>query len=396
MVTSDTARFPAHMPTELRSGFDQELARSNLAIVSILLPLIAIFEAYNIAAVFLLASGLTTLFNVVYFLLYVVLLCVTLVMWGLKFWIQRQVERRAQLIIHLSFAYSFFIALWSTTITVLDQRGGDSIVVYVITVVTVAIFVYMRPWQVLVLFGVNHAVLLCFFTTFQEGPTNNRGVYINTTVLCVLAICMSLYRYYTKTEDYLNKATITRQNEKIRQINEQLRHMTLTDTLTGLNNRRFFDDVLAEQWRNSRSVALLMLDIDNFKRYNDVNGHQAGDRCLQALADVMREQTTPADYLMRYGGEEFTILLVEEAPQRAMAVADSIRQGMATLALENHGTLGDGRVTVSIGVYVGEPSDAVSLQVGLGLADKALYEAKRMGKNRVVLYQATMSPDHAT
>ncbi len=160
---------------------------------------------------------------------------------------------------------------------------------------------------------------------------------------------------------------------------ETLHRISTQDGLTGLSNRRHFDETLALEWRRaarSRApLSLLLLDIDHFKPYNDAHGHQAGDDLLRRVAQTLREAVhRAADFVARYGGEEFVVLLPETDREHARAIAESLRA-----KIEETG------VTVSIGVATAVATrDSSGVEEIVRNADEALYEAKRSGRNRVV------------
>lgn len=164
-----------------------------------------------------------------------------------------------------------------------------------------------------------------------------------------------------------------------------LRHLAMFDALTRLINRRAFmefaEQELARAQRSGASIALLMLDIDNFKRVNDSYGHQAGDRVLADFADRTRRHLRAGDIFGRYGGEEFCALLTFSTASDAAMIAERIR---AATAYKPLGQI-PATVTVSIGVVGCKNADGVSLDAVIARSDKALYEAKRAGRNRVVV-----------
>ncbi|MBI5612682.1 MAG: diguanylate cyclase, partial [Gammaproteobacteria bacterium] len=164
------------------------------------------------------------------------------------------------------------------------------------------------------------------------------------------------------------------------------------DVLTGLLNRRVFDRRLDEEQRRAqrygKPYALMMIDIDRFKRINDSYGHPAGDAVLKTVGRVLMEQFRDVDIVARYGGEEFTVILPEISGGTAKAVAERVRQAIAGTPF----TLPDGReigVTVSIGVSC-YPNCALDAATAVGTADQALYIAKQAGRNRVLLYRETL------
>ncbi|WP_017926073.1 diguanylate cyclase [Thioalkalivibrio sp. HL-Eb18] len=170
-----------------------------------------------------------------------------------------------------------------------------------------------------------------------------------------------------------------------KQVEQELARQARVDGLTGLANRREFDHQLERECaaRRERSLSLLMIDIDHFKPYNDAFGHQAGDDCLRAVADVIRSiLNRPADVGARYGGEEFACVLADTNPEGGLRVAERIREAVYGLDLKQPDT-DEGRVTISIGVCSVHTRWPVEPKALLRQADEALYRAKRAGRNRV-------------
>jgi diguanylate cyclase (GGDEF)-like protein len=179
-------------------------------------------------------------------------------------------------------------------------------------------------------------------------------------------------------------------------LRERLRGQALRDSLTGLHNRRFLEEVMAQMEaqlaRDGRPVAVLMLDLDHFKSINDTHGHAAGDAVLRSVGLLLTEQLRRSDVACRYGGEELAVLLPGCDLAQAAERADMIRQSVAMLhkAATAHGHKAPlPPVTVSIGVAAA-PQSARQLADALKAADAALYEAKRAGRNRV-----TSAPLHS-
>ncbi|QVL49657.1 MAG: diguanylate cyclase [Thiocapsa sp.] len=170
--------------------------------------------------------------------------------------------------------------------------------------------------------------------------------------------------------------------------NRELAILSTTDSLTGLANRRRFDETLQTECqratRAARPLSLAMLDVDWFKHYNDRYGHQAGDECLRAIAGVLSAQAHRiSDLAARYGGEEFAVIAPDTDAAGMLRLVESIHSALEALALP-HDASPLGRVTVSIGVAVLAPGDMTSPDGLLRLADEALYRAKAGGRNRTV------------
>jgi len=178
-----------------------------------------------------------------------------------------------------------------------------------------------------------------------------------------------------------------RMEDELTQLNRRLTQLAATDGLTGLTNRRTFDGFLRREFEACDEISVLLFDIDNFKGYNDSYGHQAGDRCLQAVAKAISEtSSTTSGLSARYGGEEFAVVLPNTTEAAALKIAEAIRLTVLALGIPNTAS-SRGYVTISAGVAARNRStiDEASL---VGEADTALYEAKRLGRNRSILYSS--------
>ena len=172
-------------------------------------------------------------------------------------------------------------------------------------------------------------------------------------------------------------------------LNSMLTRLSLVDSLTGVANRRNFDRALEKEWRrcfrSGHSLALIMIDVDFFKAYNDGYGHQSGDDCLKQVAHLLREALRrPGDLLARYGGEEFAVVLPETPLAGAVIVAENLRAAIESASLPHgHTRVPGGRVTLSLGVASIVPQSEGAMKDLIDRADRALYRAKAAGRNRV-------------
>lgn len=178
-----------------------------------------------------------------------------------------------------------------------------------------------------------------------------------------------------------------RMEDEVNQLNRRLTQLAATDGLTGLTNRRAFDGFLLRQFECCDEISVLLLDIDNFKSYNDTYGHQAGDRCLQAVAKVIGDATLNTSGLSaRYGGEEFAVVLPDTGEDSALKVAEAIRLNVRSLGIPNS-VSSRGYITISVGVAA-RTEATLDESALVGQADTALYEAKRLGRNRSILHSS--------
>jgi len=167
-----------------------------------------------------------------------------------------------------------------------------------------------------------------------------------------------------------------------------LEQLATRDGLTGLANRRCFDDTLQAEWqralRQQQPLSLLMVDVDNFKQYNDAYGHLGGDECLQRIACAVSNEMRANDLVARYGGEEFAVILPNQSLKGAAIVAERIRCRVEQLHLPNLGSA-QHVVTVSIGAATALAAPGSDPSQLVATADSALYRAKHMGRNRISL-----------
>lgn len=185
---------------------------------------------------------------------------------------------------------------------------------------------------------------------------------------------------------------VAERTQQIATANRRLEELSLTDQLTGLANRRRLETVLSAEWhrahRMATPISLAMIDVDDFKMYNDHYGHPAGDSCLERIAAGLRQQARPTDLVARYGGEEFAIVMPDTELTTALEVAERMRMAVIGLA-EPHPLAADRIVTVSAGVASVVPPNHDRVDALVGSADVELYRAKRSGRNRV-----SGSPEH--
>jgi diguanylate cyclase (GGDEF)-like protein len=186
--------------------------------------------------------------------------------------------------------------------------------------------------------------------------------------------------------------TISERTAELQLANEQLILLSVQDGLTGIANRRMFDNYIVKEWRRAKReqtpLSVILLDVDFFKNYNDTYGHQQGDRCLVAVAGALQQHVRrPADLAARYGGEEFVMVLPNTHAEGAMLLAERVREAVQALKIEHSGSKASPFVSVSLGVATTVPAvdqEETSMDLFLEQADQGLYMAKDQGRNRAV------------
>jgi diguanylate cyclase (GGDEF)-like protein len=175
---------------------------------------------------------------------------------------------------------------------------------------------------------------------------------------------------------------------ELQTVNQKLQQLVHLDGLTGVANRRRFDEYLEQEWqrlaREQQPLSLILCDIDYFKPYNDYYGHQTGDECLQQVAQALNQTAKrPADLVARYGGEEFAIILPHTPSTGAICVAESLRGSVHQLAITHDRSQVSSHITVSLGICTQIPDQSLQPTSMITLADKALYIAKERGRNQL-------------
>jgi len=227
------------------------------------------------------------------------------------------------------------------------------------------------------------------------GPIQTATLLASIVTLMLLAAGMTLMiqeraeHELAQNREVLNQLNVALQDHaaELEAANQKLAELSTTDGLTGLANRRRFDEVLAAEsaraQRSGQPLAILMIDIDWFKKYNDHYGHQAGDVCLKRVASVLKSSARrPSDLVARYGGEEFTVIIVGTDVDEAGGLADALCRSVAALEIPHAQSL-HGKVTISIGFAADVPDQENGGEALLKRADAALYQAKDAGRNQV-------------
>ncbi|MBP2637129.1 MAG: diguanylate cyclase with and Cache sensor [Firmicutes bacterium] len=188
---------------------------------------------------------------------------------------------------------------------------------------------------------------------------------------------------------------VQERTQELQLLNETLYQISVQDGLTEIANRRYFDEFLGREWqrakREQQPVALIMLDVDWFKRYNDTYGHVAGDQCLQKIAEVLQSMAKrPADLAARYGGEEFALILPNTNAAGAEELGNQILEAVRKLGIINETSAAGAVVTVSLGIATCIPSENEGPHKLIRTADQALYHAKEAGRNQLAIADSGM------
>lgn len=229
-------------------------------------------------------------------------------------------------------------------------------------------------------------------TTFTLQPYFFQTIpFYIITIIIIIMLIVGVYTFRVrqlKAREKLLESLVQKRTSELQEANRKLELLSIMDGLTGVFNRRHFNAFLDHEWkravRENAEFSLIMIDIDYFKVYNDTYGHQGGDDCLKQVASVMQVIVNrSSDLVARYGGEEFSIVLPNTDAMGAWRVAEAVRSGIENLHIDHKNSKACPYVTISLGVATCLPSTYDNETLLIADADKALYQAKQEGRNRI-------------
>lgn len=227
---------------------------------------------------------------------------------------------------------------------------------------------------------------------FQYGA-NDYLVKLPDKIELIARIRSHARHYMLQLERNAAFFALREMQKQLQKSNAELERLSSMDGLTGIANRRSFDIALEREWasalRNQTVITLILIDIDYFKPYNDTYGHLKGDECLSTVAKTLNSLATrPTDVFARYGGEEFVLIAPVTHIEGAKQIAENMKKGIEELSLEHKSSKVSDCLTISQGIATLIPTNELTCNDLINFADKALYEAKKSGRNRYIVYQA--------
>lgn len=283
--------------------------------------------------------------------------------------------------VHVAVAASL---LFGVIITLVDQLAMPSITPYVIANVAVGVIFLINPLHTLNIYIVGYLIYYFGMGILQPDASILLSNRINGITTTVLGILLAIILWSSNVKNLKQKNFIICQQKELEKINDELQYLASHDSLTGLLNRRCFEDKVSSEilriQRYEQESALLILDIDNFKEINDKYGHPVGDSILQGFSSLIKAELRETDVFARIGGEEFAILLINTDVEAGRRVAEKIRGLIEkeTFVIDNQ----EVHLTVSIGVTSMDDGTENYAEI-YRFADRALYRAKTQGKNKI-------------
>lgn len=374
---------PMPFPPDQEKQFRQQIETHFRSFLWIPVGLILLMQLFNIGFV-LHYNNFSTLTraSLVYLCFYIFLLVFSVAL--LPFLIRK--KQRVGLLMQMQTLYVLCLLLWGACVTIYDQRVSTNISVYLVIGMSVAVLSYLPPLLSVSAFTAAQILLLVGIPIFS-GPEGNDfyGRFLNLFIVNIMAAFISCYRYHVLRTDFQNNWIISEQNREIREKNTELDYWAHHDSMTGLSNQRFLTACVRKIISQADNpVAVCMMDIDDFKSYNDHFGHIRGDECLVRIAKAMELQITEGN-LFRYGGEEFLLLLPQADEARALETAARLRAAVDALKIPAPGP--GTSVTISAGFACSPIFSEEDWEKLINKADSALYQAKNGGKNQLVRFQ---------
>lgn len=346
----------------------------------------------------------------IYLILYIILFVASSLMLVYMNWFERKKNVTEKQFTWFRFGllcFVVFFLLWGTVVTLVDQKEYGHVMAFAVNVMCVSILFHASNRTMLSLYILPVSVLLIGMPFFQESNEILIGHYINLSVFLFFCWLASRMLYNSYSSNFFNKMLLTesntilaakmdeneRINKELAEVNEQLKKMTLVDELTRIPNRRGFQAYIQEVLEaatQDRKLAILMVDIDAFKLFNDHYGHLEGDRIIKAVAQKLQNCMSGLDSITsRFGGEEFVIAVFDLDTPYLTQLAEKIRLAVLGMNIPHEYSPFSNQVTISIGITTDYVSSSEDIKVMMKDADNALYKSKELGRNRVEIWEQT-------
>jgi diguanylate cyclase (GGDEF)-like protein len=406
---------PSHIDPQCKRQLSIEISQINIQRGKLISPIIIGIELILLIISFFSRFVDTSFKFDWYAFMYLLMIIITALFWLFLMRLEHNIVKQGSLnpqTINLTItSYCIFFITWGALISLLDQALYGNIVVFLVNILLVSFIFYLKNIQILIPQLIGACVLMIGLPYFQPSRDIIIGHYVNICILLVFSWFIARTNYANYVKNFLNQILIDEKSillaqinddllfeiqsrkqaqQKLEAANEQLKIVSSLDYLTGIPNRRRLDEFLKQQWskaiKEQLPISIMMIDIDFFKLFNDTNGHIAGDRCLQAVAGVLNRSIREGkDFVARYGGEEFTFVATGMNRKETLLLGETIRTKVEALQLEHRIPSMSPYITISVGINWLIPTSKDLLPDAIGRADQALYQAKRGGRNRIML-----------
>ena len=376
----------AYLNEEMEKEFLIEESKKIIKYMKFILFIIPVFQIYNIIHTLIYTDfTLRSVASKVYTVFYIIMLIVSLVVILIGVNMDKSNYRG---IINLQFVFSFFYIFWIASVTLYDQRVGNNISQYVTGMMFIGLLVYMTPIQAVFIFSIPAILFVVALNIFDKTTgSQHYGAMVSTICIAFSAIFISVYKFSRERQSFCEKKIIISQKNEIEEKNKMLKNLLEHDSLTGLYNRRFFDENIDNIFKSVAVgygyISIFVIDIDNFKLFNDYFGHQKGDDILRIVSQTIISNIKYG-YAVRYGGEEICVVVPNmkkgDAKNLSCVLLNSIRNLNIPTAIENV------NLSISLGVHTEKVYKHTLWNDIFEKADKALYYVKNNGKNNFMFF----------
>lgn len=385
------------IPDEFHEDFLDEIAQAMFRRgMDLVLP-ITLIDTGLIVLEFLRSASDPTAGGAALFGLYFFMLVISVVFLGFRSRMMRIRSSRVRL--GISAVFTGILIAWCAAYSLLELQAGGDAVVYMVALVSCGVLALYPPLPSQALVLAVHAAMLLLAPVLAPDHDNLLRVQMNASIALVLSWLMMRIRFNQQAQLHVSRRVIedkTRalheKNQQLERLNVELSVLSTIDCLTGAYNRYKLQETLESEWNRCRRqfapLSAIMLDIDFFKQYNDHYGHVKGDECIRRVSDIlMRCASRASDLVVRYGGDEFLILLPQLDQAAAITVAEHIRCKVNEACILTSVSRVADHVTLSLGVATLIPSDSITPEMFLHEADNALYKSKVGSRNCVTSIQ---------
>jgi diguanylate cyclase (GGDEF)-like protein len=362
----------------LKCEFISKIEKRNLTIESILLVLICIYELAAILFLFLnIPFEVNSFYQERFLTIHIILLFAFIIILSLCLIFKKRFNLKSKSLYNIALLIELLICVWTDIINVLHY---SQITFFVATLFILSSLITMSPKKSIIILLVNELIFVILFWSIKFGAPNFEITIFNTIIITCISFILSYITYSNHLREYVHLNKIAEQNKN-------LKLMIYKDSLTSLYNRRYFDSTIPTLLElctfKKKSFSILMLDIDNFKVYNDSFGHQAGDDCLTEVSTIIQNVTQDKSGLaFRYGGEEFTIIFTGIDKETVLKKAEYIRKNVEKISNPHNDN--NYSISISAGIFHVVPSKNTSYDHCIKVADTLLYKVKKLGKNDIL------------
>lgn len=386
---------------KIKKALHIEFATKNSSSAMIFLPIACVLSVF-IMTVYLVAVHLGVFeFQLNYVLVYLAFLIISFVFYFVIKHYAKDIDKNDINIIITTSSLAIGYLIWVSFLLFVNRNIEASIIVYSATLVVITQAIYLAP-KYSALFVTVSTILFLLTNDLRNGADNmDFEASIGIIMLSLILVLVSNSRYCNRCRAVCNKVLVVEQNKQLDEMvkelkhqkdileetNERLENAYVRDSMTGLYNRWHWNKVFETTFEECKAAenltAIYMIDVDNFKNINDTKGHSMGDKCLIAISEVLRRETKDIDNcnIFRMGGEEFVILCRDIDKANAIKLADGVLKGVQNIKIMGLDTM----LTVSVGVHIQKVENHNDIEEFVVKADKAMYESKNTGKNKITL-----------